>query len=120
MQRTYGDDVQFLLVYIKEAHAIDSPSPMSRVLIEDPVTFEERQGVAQTCIATLEMENIQAVVDRMDDAVNKAYQGWPDRLYLVGKDGKLAYAGGRGPFGFKTDDLEDAIQAELKANGSEK
>ena len=120
MEETYGEDVQFLLVYIKEAHAIDSASPMSRVLIEDPVSDEERQGVAKTCLATLEMENIQAVVDRMDDAVNKAYQGWPDRLYLVGKDGKLAYASGRGPFGFEPDELESAILAELKANGSEK
>ena len=37
----------------------------------------------------------------------------PDRLYLVGKDGKITYAGGRGPRGFKPDELEDAIREEL-------
>ncbi len=56
---------------------------------------------------------IQAVVDGVDDVANQAYAGWPDRLYLVGKAGKIAYAGGRGPFGFKPDELEAAITGEL-------
>ncbi len=112
--------MQFFVVYIREAHAVDSPSPLTLVLIEDPTSDAERQQVAKTCLATLEIENIPAVVDKMDDAVNQAYQGWPDRLYLVGKDGKLAYAGGRGPFGFHPEELEAAIKAELKKSGSDK
>jgi hypothetical protein len=62
-----------------------------------------------------------AVVDKLDDAVNQAYGGWPDRLYLVGKDGKIAYAGGQGPFLFKPDELEAAIEAELaKIRGADR
>jgi len=45
--------------------------------------------------------------------VNKAYSAHPDRLYLVGKDGKIAYAGAPGPQGFNPDQLEEAIRAEL-------
>ncbi len=55
-----------------------------------------------------------ALVDRMDDKVNKAYGAAPDRLYLVGRNGKIAYAGARGPMGFSPDELEKAIVAELK------
>jgi hypothetical protein len=33
----------------------------------------------------------------------------PTRLYLVGTDGRVAYAGGLGPFGFKPKELEAAI-----------
>ncbi len=54
-----------------------------------------------------------AIVDRLDDRVNKAYAAQPDRFYLVGKDGKIAFAGARGPAGFRPDELEDAIVAEL-------
>jgi type I thyroxine 5'-deiodinase len=50
----------------------------------------------------------------LDDTVNKAYSGWPDRLYLVGKDGQVAYKGGPGPSGFKPLELELAIQKALQ------
>lgn len=82
-------------------------------LVEDPINAKERHEVATQCVTALDLKTITAVVDRIDDAVNQAYSGWPDRLYLVGKDGKIAYAGGRGPFGFKPDELETAILGEL-------
>jgi hypothetical protein len=50
------------------------------------------------------------VVDGIDNAVASAYGGWPDRLYLVGADGRIAFQGGEGPFGFKPDELERALQ----------
>jgi hypothetical protein len=54
------------------------------------------------------------VVDGVDNAVASAYGGWPDRLYLVGRDGRIAFQGGEGPFGFKPDKLELAIERELR------
>ncbi len=87
---------------------------MYTILVEDPTNLNERLRVAKTCMTKLALEPIPAVVDRLDDKTNKAYSGWPDRLYLVGKDGKLAYAGGRGPFGFKPEQLEAAIRQELR------
>jgi type I thyroxine 5'-deiodinase len=53
------------------------------------------------------------LVDGMDDAVNRAYAAFPDRLYLVGRDGKIAFRGGPGPAGFRPDELEEAIRREL-------
>jgi hypothetical protein len=51
-------------------------------------------------------------VDGVDNAVASAYGGWPDRLYLVGRDGRIAFQGGEGPFGFKPEELERAIERE--------
>jgi type I thyroxine 5'-deiodinase len=86
---------------------------MTFEMVQDPITLEERSKVASTCAEKLNMP-MPAVVDRMDDKVNQAYRGWPDRLYLIGKDGKLAYTGGRGPFFFSPAEWEAAIEAELK------
>lgn len=81
-------------------------------LIEDPISTLERANVAAQCVADLDLP-MPALVDGVNDAVNQAYQGWPDRLFLVGRDGRIAYSGGRGPFFFAPDALEDAIQTEL-------
>jgi hypothetical protein len=114
MYEQYKNDVQFVVVYIREAHAIDSRSPMqTKEMIEDPITLIERASVAKVCLTKMELRPIPAVVDRLDDKTNQAYKGWPDRLFLVGKNGKMAYSGGRGPFGFSTEDLTKAIDAEL-------
>lgn len=108
----YKDRVEFVLVYIREAHALDGHLPMTYGMVEDPIDDAERVAVAKRCINELELV-IPTVVDRIDDKVNSAYAGWPERLFLVGKDGKLTYSGGPGPFGFEPDELEAAIRTEL-------
>jgi len=82
-------------------------------IVEDPVDIAERRQVASVCMTKLELEELPAVVDELDDRVNAAYQAWPDRLYLVDVDGDIAYRGGPGPFGFEPDELEAAIRTEL-------
>ena len=69
------------------------------ISIKDPLTYEERTGVALKACALLKT-TIPCLVDGMDDAVNKAYAAWPDRIYAVDVDGKIAVAGGAGPRGF--------------------
>jgi hypothetical protein len=108
--------VQFFVVYIREAHALDSPSPLGgkgMPIVEDPLLLSERLEVAKVCMSKLALEPIPALVDGMDDAVNAAYEAWPDRLYLVGKDGRIAFRGDPGPAGFQPGELEAAIRAEL-------
>ncbi len=53
------------------------------------------------------------VVDRVNDEVARAYGALPDRLYLVGRGGRVAFQGDPGPFGFRPDDLARAIETEL-------
>lgn len=108
--------MQFLVVYIREAHALDGPSPLGgggMPIVEDPLTTYERRQVARVCMSRLALEELPAVVDEIDDGVADAYAAHPDRLYLVGRDGRVAYRGGPGPFGFDPDELEAAIAREL-------
>jgi len=49
----------------------------------------------------------------MDDHVNTAYAAWPTRLYLIGLDGRVVYAGGLGPYDFKPVKLKVAIDRYL-------
>ena len=84
----------------------------SGVAVLEPTTIEERLAVATSCSVGLKME-IPMAIDGLDNAVASAYGGWPDRLYLVGRDGRIAYQGGEGPFGFKPAELERAIETLL-------
>jgi len=52
-----------------------------------------------------------AIVDNFDDSTDKAYSGWPDRLYVIDREGKIAYKSAPGPFGFKPADMERALTA---------
>ena len=56
---------------------------------------------------------IKTVVDEMDDPVMTAYVAWPERLYFVDIDGKIAYASGPGPWGFKPEELKTAIDGSV-------
>ena len=123
----YFQHVKFVKVYIREAHPVNGwwfGKGLSRIIIRafsnkvaldlyDPETIEERRSAAGDCESSLQY-GISTYVDEIEDPVNKAYAAWPTRLYLVGKDGRVAYAGGLGPFGFKPEELRKAIQSTLK------
>ena len=85
-------------------------------MVEDPISVFERAQVADTCVTELNLP-MPAILDKMDDKVSLAYQAWPDRLYLVGTDGKVAFAGGRGPFFFSPDALDQSIREVLGTGG---
>jgi alkylhydroperoxidase family enzyme len=103
-------------VYVREAHPIDgwrmASNDKDGVAFAQPTTDEERCEVAGKCCASLHM-TIPLVVDHVDDRVGHAYSGMPDRLYLIDREGKVAYKGGRGPFGFKPGELEQQIAMML-------
>jgi type I thyroxine 5'-deiodinase len=63
---------------------------------------------------------IPCLVDEIDNAVDKAYSGAPDRLCVVDIDGKVAYHSKRGPWGFKPKDAEKALKEILANNGKVK
>ena len=121
--------MQCLSIYIREAHPVDGwwfgKGPMAWVMkryspraatdVYDPQTMAERRSVAGRCQETLQY-GIPTLVDGMDDAVNKAYAGWPTRLYLIGLDGRVLYAAGKGPLGFKTAELAEAINSYTAIN----
>jgi len=115
----YKDRAVFLIVYIREAHPSDAWQMASNVrehvVFTDPRTFAERTTVAESCVRKLGIR-IPAVVDGVGDAVEAAYTGWPDRLYVIGRDGRVAFKSAPGPFGFKPKAMEDSLRQAIAAN----
>jgi Iodothyronine deiodinase len=116
MHARHRADVKFFVVYIKEAHPEDgwalTYNRRSHIAFVDPQSTAERATLAQTCARRMRT-SLPMLVDTIDDPAARAYGGWPDRLYLVGRDGRIAFQGEQGPFGFRPELLEAAIVAEL-------
>ncbi len=90
-------------MYIREAHAEDSSWPMpipGDEKVYTPKTYDDRVAIASKCRSKLEID-MPCLVDDMDNTVAKAFGAWPDRLFIVDEDGKIAVRAGRGPWGFK-------------------
>lgn len=112
----HGDEVAFFIVYIREAHPEDgwvlADNRREEIALADPTSLEERAAAADACVLRLQTR-IPVLLDGVDDAVALAFGGWPDRLYLIGRDGRVAFQGKEGPDGFKPAELAAAIEAEL-------
>ena len=100
------------MVYIKEAHPTDGWQVVSNlenhVEYAQPQTFAARQEVAVACAVGLRL-SIPTLLDGIDNAADQAYQGWPERLYVVSTDGRVAYQGGKGPYGFDPEALHSFL-----------
>ncbi len=122
MYQEYRDVAEFYIVYISEAHAEDDSFPVpyaSELGIKEHKTFGERCAVADRLTKDKKL-TIPCLIDGMDNATADAYQGWPDRIYLVRKDGRLGVAAARGPWGFKPAIRKaDTWLASYKATGNE-
>jgi hypothetical protein len=116
LHERHGDAVAFFIVYIREAHPEDgwvlADNRREEIALDDPTTLDERAEAAEACARRLQT-SIPILLDDVDDAVASAYGGWPDRLYLIGRDGTVAFQGEVGPFGFKPEELAHAIEVEL-------
>jgi hypothetical protein len=104
------------VVYLKEIHPSDGwqvkENEPDGVVYRQHQSMEERVEVGQSCMLKLALE-MPALVDEMDDAAGQAYNAMPERLYLIGKDGRIAYKGGVGPMFFFPDEWERAIGDHL-------
>ncbi len=109
MQQEYGELAEFLTIYIKEAHPEDEWQMDSNedegVCYRQPKTLDERRAIVEDFTERFDY-SVPMVVDTMDDLAEDAYSSWPERLYVIGTDGLIAYKGGVGPFGFEPDEVE--------------
>ena len=112
MFQKYAARAEFVMVYIREAHPSDSNWSDPAKDIADPTTLAERRAVAEQCCSELEL-SLPTVVDDMQDTVNQRYRAWPERIYVIDREGKIAYKGGLGPFGFAPREAERALQQLL-------
>jgi hypothetical protein len=112
MKKRYAGRAEFLSIYVREAHPTDgwrsAGNDRAGISFAQPTTILERTGVAKKCCAALKM-SMPLLVDDLDDRVGHAYSGMPDRMYVISRDGRVVYKGGRGPFGFHPREMEQAL-----------
>ena len=117
MYKKYKKDADFFVVYIKEAHPVDGwrtrGNDREGIKVKDPKTDEAREEVASECAKSLKL-SMPFLIDNMKNQAQQDWAGWPDRLYIVGKDGKVYYKGGPGPRGFKASECEEKLKKLLK------
>jgi hypothetical protein len=116
LYRRYSEGVAFFMIYIREAHPEEGwvleRNRAVGISIHDPTSFDERVAIATSCVARMRV-NLPVLVDEPDNEVARYYGGWPIRLYLIDRDGRVAYQSDEGPFGFKPAQLRRAIEAQL-------
>lgn len=109
MYENYGENVDFYLIYTKEAHASDSNRPNANVKIKGHTSIDEREAAAESCLKDLKI-SIPVLVDDMKDSVATTYSAHPDRLFIINAEGKIAYRGDKGPRGFNSADMEKSLK----------
>jgi tetratricopeptide (TPR) repeat protein len=118
----YGDAVDFRMVYIREAHAqggaeaqwqstINQREGISLAPARD---LQEKREHADLCLRKLNFP-FPAVVDGMDGAAETAYQAWPSRVYVVGRNGRILFNGRLGELDFRPAELESAVRKAADA-----
>ena len=76
----------------------------ARGRVASPKDYAESAG-RRDLRARLEID-IPALIDEFDSTTEKAYTAWPDRLYVIDRDGRIAYKSRPGPFGFAPGEVE--------------
>ena len=111
--------MEFFVVYIREAHPTNEwqveDNEDQEILYTQPVTLDERAHVANACALRLQL-SIPTLLDDMTNSTDLKYYALPDRLYLIGRDGRVVYRSAPGPFGFIAAELEKAIEGHLQAS----
>lgn len=102
------DKADFVTVYIMEAHATDGLWAMKDVkfFVATHKTIEERNSAAKRL---REFLSCPILIDDMSNEANTMYGGFPDRLTVI-LDGHVEYIGGKGPRGFKVDEMITAVK----------
>jgi type I thyroxine 5'-deiodinase len=100
------------VIYIQEAHSSDlwklPVNEKQNVVFAMPKTIDERASVADSCVRRLNIQ-IPALLDNLGNSTEKAYTGWPDRLYVIDRKGKITYKSQPGPFGFEPSGMKAAL-----------
>lgn len=117
MYQKYADRAAFYVVYIQEAHPVDAwqldDNVKDHVLFASTKTAEARAAVASTCMTRLAIK-LPAILDDPSNSTERAYTGWPDRLYVIDREGRVVYKSAAGPFGFKPEQMERTLVETLK------
>ena len=100
--------MNFFLIYIREAHSVDGwqvdANASDDILFKDHKDSEGREQTASACQSGLKL-SIPILIDTMDNATDRLFGAWPERIYVLSREGIVAYQGGKGPYGFDPEAL---------------
>ena len=117
MYEDYRAQADFLTIYIREAHPTDEWQMKSNfkddVCYAQPKTLPQRVTIANDFIKRFHYP-LPFAIDDMDDSANNLYAAWPERIYIVDKDGRIAYAGGMGPFNYRPEEARDWLVKKFR------
>ncbi len=109
MAQRYSGRASFLTVYIREAHPTDEwqmgDNEKEGVCYPQPKTLAQRVAIASDFVRRFDYR-IPVLVDPMDNRADAVYAGWPERFYVITEDGRIAYKGKPGPFGYHPEEVE--------------
>ena len=89
----YGKDVNFLMIYIREAHPIGGREvPNNQFQVNAPTTLSQRCELAEDFDDRIQMQ-MPIVVDTIDDTVADVYAPWPNRMVVLDGNGKIVDVG---------------------------
>jgi Iodothyronine deiodinase len=78
--------------------------------VRDKVLFRSPRDMAERLSRRRLKIQFPALLDGLDDRVEAAYTGWPDRMYLIDRGGRITFKSKAGPFGFHPEELATALQ----------
>ena len=112
LAKRYEGRAKFAGIYIREAHADDEdrvPRNLAEgVVFDQPQSADARAEIAGACMLRYNF-SFPMLLDNMENQAEETYIAWPDRLYIVGADGRIAYQGGLGPLYFDVDEFDAAL-----------
>jgi len=86
-QSTFSDKIDFLCVYIAEAHANDKWPLGKHVDLPTHKTFEDRVAASDILINKYGLKS-PMMYDTMSDEFDKEFSVWPERYYII-KDNRI-------------------------------
>ncbi|TTG77886.1 Type II iodothyronine deiodinase [Bagarius yarrelli] len=110
----FSDVVDFLLVYIEEAHPSDGwagpPMDLFPFEMKKHRNLEERMTAAQRLVQHFSLPpQCRLAADCMDNNANMAYGVAYERVCIVQKK-KITYLGGKGPFYYNLMDVQNWLE----------
>jgi len=116
MYERFQDHAEFLTIYIKEAHPDDEwqmdVNLKEEVCYVQPKTTAQRVAIANDFSRRFKFP-LPLAVDDISNPAEQAFAAWPERLYVIGEDGKIVYKGGLGPFDYKPEEVRAWLEARF-------
>jgi len=108
----YASFIDFLAVYITEAHAKDEWPAGKSSTCTQPTTNQERMDLAKALLDSRKL-SIPMLVDPIENGFEKAFAAWPIRFYVV-HGGKVLFKSQPDGIGYNLHDVLNCLD-DLKS-----